>query len=346
MNDWITPLRDFQRTGAVSDDLTPPLRLAWKFKAEGYIWSSPVIRRSRVYFPSPRPRKGLYALDLNSGEVIWNADEFEMGGIGSATVVDELLFICGNGALYIFDSLTGNLKERVPSNTSHSTPCVVNNIVYWGELSGSAVAYDFVKSEVIWKYDIGHPTKIIPTAFGDKIYFSNVKSVFSLGASSGDLVWERRFTGKYAVAHEPVTIGGDKLLVSFTTLGVYALDLETGDILWNTKAGWSTPISYSVDDGVAYVAGNSLSALSGTTGHEIWVSEKFAFNQSAPIAVGDHIFIGGGDWRYVYGFNRTSGQMIWNHPTGDLVYSTPAFADGKLLIGSHDGYLYCFERDF
>jgi outer membrane protein assembly factor BamB len=27
-----------------------------------------------------------------------------------------------------------------------------------------------------------------------------------------------------------------------------------------------------------------------------------------------------------------------------MVYSTPAYANGRLVIGSHDGFVYCFEQ--
>jgi len=33
-------------------------------------------------------------------------------------------------------------------------------------------------------------------------------------------------------------------------------------------------------------------------------------------------------------------ELLWKYKTGDKVMSSPAVADGKVYIGSHDGYLY------
>lgn len=46
----------------------------------------------------------------------------------------------------------------------------------------------------------------------------------------------------------------------------------------------------------------------------------------------------------IYGFDARQGDLIWHYETGSLVYSTPAYANRHLLIGSHDGYLYCFRQ--
>jgi outer membrane protein assembly factor BamB len=39
----------------------------------------------------------------------------------------------------------------------------------------------------------------------------------------------------------------------------------------------------------------------------------------------------------------SDGNVVWSYPTGDNVSFSPAIAgDGRVLIGSWDGYVYCF----
>lgn len=95
-------------------------------------------------------------------------------------------------------------------------------------------------------------------------------------------------------------------------------------------------------DGTVYVAGRRLYAISIDNGTELWRSEKLGLSTSAPIVVGDNLYIGGGNDRYVYGFDRKTGELVWEYATGDLIFSTPAYAEGRLIIDCHDGNVYCF----
>ena len=94
-----------------------------------------------------------------------------------------------------------------------------------------------------------------------------------------------------------------------------------------------------------YVASRQLHAVEMKTGQEIWTSEhRGGLTTSAPVIAGDFVYMGGGNRRLIYAFNRHTGEKVWEYETGDMVFSTPAIAFGKLLIGCHDGYLYCFEE--
>jgi outer membrane protein assembly factor BamB len=38
----------------------------------------------------------------------------------------------------------------------------------------------------------------------------------------------------------------------------------------------------------------------------------------------------------------SDGQELWNYEIGQPVESSPAVADGKFVVGSNDGSVYCF----
>ena len=44
---------------------------------------------------------------------------------------------------------------------------------------------------------------------------------------------------------------------------------------------------------------------------------------------------------YVYCLNAADGSLAWRYKTGSGVWSSPAVADGKVYVGSYDGYVYC-----
>jgi len=44
----------------------------------------------------------------------------------------------------------------------------------------------------------------------------------------------------------------------------------------------------------------------------------------------------------LYCVDANSGNLIWKYQTGDWVHSSPAVANGRVFVGSHDGYIYAF----
>src|SRR6202035_6079362 len=54
------------------------------------------------------------------------------------------------------------------------------------------------------------------------------------------------------------------------------------------------------------------------------------------------VYFGSGDG-YVYALNATSGALVWQFKTGDIVHASPAIADGNVFIGSWDSYMYALD---
>jgi outer membrane protein assembly factor BamB len=177
------------------------------------------------------------------------------------------------------------------------------------------------------------------------VYCASVENIYALDADIGKLKWHVGLEAGHPV--DTVCIYEDSIFVSVEYHGMYSLDVQTGKVQWKykTEYGPFTAPCVSETDGIVYVASGPLHAVSITNGKAIWTSEKYGLATSAPIVVGDYIYIGGGRHRFIHAFNRHTGEKVWEYPTGDLVYSTPAYANGRLVIGCHDGYVYCFEND-
>ncbi len=63
---------------------------------------------------------------------------------------------------------------------------------------------------------------------------------------------------------------------------------------------------------------------------------------TAPIAVGDTLFLGGDDGA-VRALNARTGEPRWTAYTGGRVYYPPTLADSIVLAGSGDGHVYAFD---
>ncbi len=64
---------------------------------------------------------------------------------------------------------------------------------------------------------------------------------------------------------------------------------------------------------------------------------------SAPIAVGGQVFVASVDAHAVYALDAASGKKLWGHTAGSRVDSPPAYAKGKVVFGSADGWVTCLR---
>ncbi len=56
---------------------------------------------------------------------------------------------------------------------------------------------------------------------------------------------------------------------------------------------------------------------------------------------GQRVYVGSLDGN-VYGLDLATGERVWQYRTGDGITASPAVVEGHLVIGSEDGFLYCF----
>ncbi|RMF91817.1 MAG: methyltransferase domain-containing protein [Planctomycetota bacterium] len=64
---------------------------------------------------------------------------------------------------------------------------------------------------------------------------------------------------------------------------------------------------------------------------------------SAPVVVGGRLYVADVDAHAVCAFDIRSGSPLWRFTTGGRVDSPPTYDGGRLLFGSHDGWVYCVD---
>ena len=64
---------------------------------------------------------------------------------------------------------------------------------------------------------------------------------------------------------------------------------------------------------------------------------------SAPIAVGDRVFVAAVDSHTVHALDAASGKELWHYTSGGRVDSPPTYAEGKVVFGAADGWVTCLR---
>jgi len=133
----------------------------------------------------------------------------------------------------------------------------------------------------------------------------------------------------------------------------YAVDAETGKIVWKEALGRITAASPTVGDGVVYQplmnkpgeeresADGFLVALDAETGDEKWRFQAGVM-ESSPLLVDGAIYVGTFDHN-LYALDAATGKKRWAFKTGDAVKGGPVLADGTIYFGSYDGKVYAVD---
>ena len=129
---------------------------------------------------------------------------------------------------------------------------------------------------------------------------------------------------------------------------MYALDAQTGQQKWTFSTMVAVDYATAIgDDGTVYVASkdNHLYALDGQTGQEKWRINMGGDSMLAgsPALANGMVYVGTENARHLYAVDVTTGQEVWRFNTGGYVFSSPAYVDGILYVGSASRKLYAVD---
>jgi outer membrane protein assembly factor BamB len=299
------------------------LSVAWKFTTNGAIISSPSVADGIVYVGSQD--KNIYALGAWSGQLIWNF---------------------------------------TTRNSVESSPAVASGKVYTGGDDGYVYCLDAYKGNLVWKtvvngdlpYTYGSLVlKSSPAVFGDKLYLGSLDGFFyALNVDNGDVDWKFE-TGGPILSSPAVADGGVYFYSEEPTIGaLYRLNSETGEVVWKQQLPYEYQFtggnemmgSPSVAAGMVFASSNlrTYYGINATTGEIVWTFTDPAameFIVSSPIYVNGELFII--DKFSITSLNATNGNTNWSFFTGDELYASPSYADGKLYTVTSQRHLFILD---
>ncbi|MFC1587611.1 PQQ-binding-like beta-propeller repeat protein [Planctomycetota bacterium] len=287
-------------------------KLCWRQEIGEAIDTSPVVVDGTVYAGSNNGK--LYAFNAKTGVTKW---EFPTGGPIASTpaVTGDTVYLCSTDKyLYAINAKNGNRKwEKKIGDKIFASPTVVDGRIFVGMFNNQKMyAYDNKIGQKIWEKEIGRVLYSSPTAGDGYIFFG---------------------TASHA-EDDP-----EKLKRFF-----YALDTDTGEILWKVDVKCDISSTAAFVNGVVYVGARDgqIYALDAEKGKEYWRAELGGAIFSTPALVDGKMFVGCLDG-YVYALDAIAGHRLWRFQTGDAVYSSPAVVSDVVYIASYDTNLYALD---
>lgn len=306
--DWYTYMQNDLRNGYSESPAPHDASVFWTapVTGTGHEFPSPVVVDGRVYHASEE-QEVLFCLDAATGDEVWR---FENIGddIDDAVLYHNERVYLASDSVWCIDSQTG--------------------IPLWS----------FGKED---PHFFGGP----PAHYNGMLYVNSNIDVYCLDMTTGAVIWAKHDLLSGSASSLTVHEG----LVFVPTVHsqgagyLYALDSESGDIVWLNSTGGHWDSSPNIYDDVLYIGSQdgSLTAYDCFTGEIIWeATAGYGWIESTPAIHDGSVFscAYAGDDHCVSSFEASSGNLEWNHVIGDdYLHASPGVADGLVFWGDHDG---------
>ncbi|CAD7694816.1 unnamed protein product [Ostreobium quekettii] len=325
-------------------------------------------------------------LNWTPENTLWRVD---LGGVGHGSPVlegDRLFVVAGepdsaNIRLECWDAFTGRRlwQAEQPGEPTHlhamnsyasGTPAVGGGVVAmsWADAKSFYLAGYSLDGQELWSkklgaYDSRHGYCRSPIIEDGVVYLaSNQQSgafVLAVNAGDGQQRWRRELTPGVASYDTPVVIptaaGGRALVVGSSEIGMDALDLASGDVVW-TAAGVfpqrcvASPIfaggmvleaSGSGGGGKLLVGVRPPTAASPEPEVAVKITKAVPY-VSTPLAV-DGLLVMWHDRGTVAAVDLATGQQLWLERIGGNYFSSPVNVGGVVWNVSMDGQAVALE---
>lgn len=221
-DDWPMPQKNPQRTAYTEEEVAPPYNLLWRKDlgepASAYL--GPVVCGGKVYLPTHRGN--LYAMDAESGDVVWR---FQAGGpiVREPCCAGDLV-VTGSmdRRVYALSQASGEVRWSFPTREGiWGSPLVFEDKVLLGDRGGRFYCLDASSGRALWTFDAGGPVLSSAAADRGRVFFAaEDMRAYCLNVDDGSLLWRSKLQGRTARAYWPV-VNGD--MVAFTVMPVYAV---------------------------------------------------------------------------------------------------------------------------
>lgn len=331
------------------------------------------LNHARVYVGSSD--WGLYSINAASGKSVWRFQT--MGPVQSAPLYDPeedvVYFGSDDGALYKVRSRDGRLLWRLDTNAEITArPVLHEGMLYATNANDTLLALDAETGEILWHQHRAPAAGLEiagyagPLVWRDKVYVAFSTGVVSaFDAKTGVERWQPVDLAAEAeeilgalpqyldVDTTPIADEGSEgsvVYVASYAAGVYALDADTGALVWsNPEIRGATELTLWRGKGRRGRPTKLLYAASGTSGvwaldpeargETVWHQKLPEGGVSRPVAVSGALLVSSTEYG-LFLFDPPTGRVLDGLNNGDGFSMTPAAFGTRAFVVSNEGYFY------
>jgi outer membrane protein assembly factor BamB len=230
-----------------------------------------------VYFLTDALSKPAKSITSASGPGEW---AMFGGNLTRCCVTDSLDFVPQGSVRPVFSA----------GAAIHSSPVIVDGIIYFGSRDNKLYALDQSTGTKIWEFETGSWVESSPAVVDGKVYFgSNDGKFYALDAYTGQKLWS--FGATYPIKSSPAVADG-RVYFGSDDYSMYALDAKTGKRLWRKSTGDVVISSPVVANGILFFGcmDGNFYALEARSGRQRLCFPAKEIIASAPAVVDDVVY--------------------------------------------------------
>jgi outer membrane protein assembly factor BamB len=343
--DWPLFRGGTTQTGVTKEALPDPLEIRWQTKLGRGIGSTAAIVDGVVYVGCYDEH--LYAFDLASGKPKW---KFKGGSFkASPSVLDGAIYLGDeDGVFYCVDAAKGT--KRWDLDTEYKITGGANfagNLVLFGADDSTLYAVNRADGKVVWKYRTKQGPIYGSAIVADgKTFVAGCDSMLHIvDVKEGKGLAQVELSGP---SGSTTAYLGGKLYIPNMGNQVQAVDLAKREVAWSFESDQPEAFNCSAavtdkrvvvgsDDGKVY-------ALDPVKGTAVW---SFATDKGrvecSPVIAGQRVYVGTTAGA-LYVLDLEKGTQLQKLQLGRGITASAAVSDGRLVIGTTDGVLYCLGK--
>jgi outer membrane protein assembly factor BamB len=196
---------------------------------------------------------------------------------------------------------------------------------------------------VAWQTKVSS-TWLMPPVLGDEMLYTGSGDgvLYALDVNTGQQIWS---TGGFGQLENSGAVAGEILVVGGYDQRVRALDSHTGEVLWSFSTSSFVQASPLIVEDLVYIAtDHALYALDLTSGQLQWetaTGDEDAY-MGAPAYEDGVIYTTGG--KVILAVDSTSGEELWRIQKNDA-FTSLAVANQMIYVGNFDGSFYAFDQE-
>ncbi|TVR74523.1 MAG: hypothetical protein EA408_02090 [Marinilabiliales bacterium] len=344
--------------------------ILWKVPIPLHAFSSPVIWGDRLFITgADADERKVFCFDRHTGDLLWEASADNIPGspatpprttpdtgLGAPSATTDgigVYAIFGTGDIIALDMEGNRLWARnlgVPDNHyGHSSSLISRGeklFVQYDDLDqGRILCLNVLTGETIW--DITRDSHV---SWASPI-LANVDGSYQLVVKGNpivagyDIETGRELWSVSAMAGEvgpSPAYGGGLVFAANEYATMVAIDPASGNVVWEDNYYLPEVASPVYANGYVFIATTYavVACLDAQTGETLWEYDTDNIFYSSPVVAGNRLYvtdISGNT--YIF---ETGGEpnLLAQNSLGEEVYTTPAFADGRIYIRGED-HLYC-----
>jgi outer membrane protein assembly factor BamB len=342
-DDWACHRGNAANTGVAQSTLPPVPKLLWTYETGSNVESTAAIVGDTVFVGTKSG--ALLAIGLKTGKLKW---KYKTGAsIAAAPCVTGGVVYVGDedGILHAVSAATGKKAWTFKTGDKIiSSAAAAPGVVLVGSYDNTLYCLDVKTHKARWKFKAEAQVHCTPcvtekmaiiAGCDGKVRMINLATGKQMTAATLE---NTNFAAAPACVDGVVYVGaltGEYLAVQTHTGGV-AWRIAGADDLGHCFAG----AAISGDTVVFATQGQKIVGVRRGTGKIAWQFKLKGGTEAPPTIAGGTVYASGDG--VLYGLNLRTGAEIWHTTLGGEIKAAPAIAQGRLVLGSSDGAIYCF----